>query len=149
MERAVEQQLSYYSKQQAIVIRLEAVLFRDGAAAGFDANNWITRWKAYINSEREVYEQASKTAPGELRPAMRKLVDAVSEVTKRMFRNEVNDDRTRFTLAANHSGDYSVCLALLKGLFAAQVIRMIDDGSQGSAITLVSNALATKNYPKI
>lgn len=85
MECAVEQQLSYYSKQQAIVIRLEAVLFKDGTAAGFDANNWITRWKAYIDPERDVYQQASKTAPGELRSAMRKLADSASEVAMRMF----------------------------------------------------------------
>lgn len=36
-----------------------------------------------------------------------------------------------------------------EGLFAVQVIGMIDEGNEGSAAAFVSNALATKNYPKI
>ncbi len=149
LQRSVEQLLSYYSKQRRIVVRLEAVLFKDGTAVGLDGNNWITRWKAYIDSEREVYAEASRTAPAELRFSMKRLADAASDLARPMFRNEVDDDTTRLVLAANQSGTYETCHALLRGYFATRVLAMIEERNEDSAIKFVSEVIASKKYPNV
>src|SRR5438270_1454837 len=41
--------LALFKKQQSIVISLDAIVFSDGIAVGPDSNNWIPRWKAFID----------------------------------------------------------------------------------------------------
>ena len=67
LQGETERLVSYYSRQQNIAVRLDAVLFKDGTAIGLDGNNWISRWKAHIDAEREVYGLASRAEPAELR----------------------------------------------------------------------------------
>jgi len=55
--------LLYFERQRTVSVTLEAVLFLDGTTVGPDSGNWVAKWKAYFDAERDVFEAATNPGP--------------------------------------------------------------------------------------
>ncbi|MGH7969527.1 MAG: hypothetical protein ACREIC_12440, partial [Limisphaerales bacterium] len=52
--RVLQEQLAAFSRFRNLTVTLDAAVFSDGRAVGRDPDNWIPRWKAYLDVGREL-----------------------------------------------------------------------------------------------
>ncbi len=144
----INQLMALFMRQTSIVIRLEAVLFKDGSAIGPDGNDWVPRWKAYIDAERDVYTAARHAPPADIRAFLSKSVTAAFELARPMFQGEYRDD-THLLLAANRSGTYQQCYGLLRGYFATRLLTSLGEDGEESTMQSLKEIIDSKIYPSV
>ena len=142
------QLLASFQKQTSIVISLEAVVFEDGRAVGRDRNNWIPRWRAQIDAERDVYTEVSASSPGKVRGFLDKYREAAFERARPVFR-EQGKDVTYLSEAARHLTEYPDCYVVMRGLFALRVLEIVRADGEEAVIQEVKDYLGSKRYPNV
>jgi hypothetical protein len=144
MIEAMNRMVECYSKQIAIRISLEAVLFDDGTAVGPDTGGWIDRWRAELDADKEVLTKSIQGSPDSARTVLKEY----SEHALAIAREKGDQDFAVLPIMSERSTDYSECFNLMKGYFARRLLDEIEENSD-TALERIRAKLKTKKYPNI
>jgi hypothetical protein len=140
--------MSLFMRQRTIVISLDAVLFDDGTAVGPDPDHWISKWKAQIDAERDVYgalaAATSASIDGEL-----KVWSAIATERARPLSNDPVIGIPQLQQAAIHANTYDEAYLYMRGLFSVRLQNMIKTRGEAAAVAAVRDFVRNKHYPRI
>jgi hypothetical protein len=140
--------LALYNKQRSIAISLDAVAFDDGTAAGPDLGQWIPRWKAHIDAERDVYRAAAEGNRASIEEDLNGFLPEAVELARPLFKDSALGV-PQFQTAANHASTYTGAYLLMRGVFAALLLDMVKQRGEAATISAVGDFVRYKRYPSI
>jgi hypothetical protein len=149
-EEAEDSVLSF-RRQVSITPSLEAVLFADGTAVGRDRNNWIPRWRAYIDAERDIFGElvsGRKDSTERLSAAVQEASTYLQQRSKSTVAGQTRDFGL-LQLEAHRAQTYEECYLLLRGFFAGSLLRDMEQEGEANAYKAVTRYLNAKVYPKV
>jgi hypothetical protein len=76
------QMIASFRAEKDIHIALAAVLFDDGSSDGKDPGAWISRWRAHMEAERDLFREAVTLPEDQLQSALANYVSQASEVAR-------------------------------------------------------------------
>jgi hypothetical protein len=72
--------ITFLRTQKSIQIALAAVLFDDGSSEGKDPDAWISRWRAHLEAERDLFREAVTLPQDQLQSTLARYISQASEV---------------------------------------------------------------------
>ena len=73
VENESNERLAFYEREVSIRISIETVVFVDGRLVGPDRKNWLPRWKAWIDAERDFVATMLNCSEIDLRPRLHEV----------------------------------------------------------------------------
>lgn len=143
----VQSQLHTVESRRSVTISLEAVVFADGTAAGRDTDNWVPKWKAWVDAERDVLAFTGATSSGDPRQALASWQELAFSRAKRQVSRDVQLPDL-YVLAGN-SSSYEEAYVLFRGSFASDVIQRTEQYGVESEKEMARSSLRAKQYPTI
>jgi hypothetical protein len=140
----VKRLVQSFSNEACVTISLDAVLFADGTAVGPDTANSISRWKAWIQAEQDVFTKATESTPAELSATLQQLTEPGSAIAR--LRNTVVSHFSQLGVLADHSEDDRECLDLARAYFAAAIADELNDPGK-QTIANLREVLRRNRYP--
>lgn len=137
-----------FSKQREIVISLEAVLFSDGTALGPDRNQWIPRWKAYIDAERDVFSGAVIAGPYALHEYLGNMAQAGVQRASHIFQKKVDSTDLHWA-ARKHAHTYEDAYELFKAAIATDILAEVSTHDAPDVISSIRVRFESKKYPAV
>ncbi len=135
---------AFYRSQPAITIAVEAVVFRDGEAAGDDRNQWIPRWQAHMDADRALaLALTADPPPASVADYLRSVRDAACE------RSEPPLEPSQLAAHTNRAHGYDDCYALIKGYFAHRLLESLSTRDEASLVASIRADAHWRAYPRI
>jgi hypothetical protein len=135
----------FYQNQDTINIAVEAVIFADGVARGPDRNNWIPRWQAYMDADRDLSAHIVQSPAGGLRGFLEESVNRAAA----LLPEGAAERPDSFAVFANQATAYQDCYTLLRGHFARLFLRTLDQEGGAALIARLQTASHWRRYPEI
>ncbi len=140
--------LALFGTQETIVISLDAVVFDDGTTIGPDSKQWIARWKAHIDAERDVYTAVAHSNPAAVHGVLESFSMPAIERGKPFFK-DAHLGIPHLQTAAQHATSYQEAYEYMRGVFALVLNEMIAQQGEAATIATVGGIINSKRYPAI
>jgi hypothetical protein len=147
-QATIDHEFEFYSRQKAVQITLDAVLFADGVAIGPDESGWIDRWRAWLDAEQTVFTDAITPPAGHAIPIMQAHLEPALQRHIQLYHAEP-PDAGRLAILADHAADYQECLDWAKGYFALRILKDMERSGDGAVKLNLTNILRLKAYPRV
>lgn len=148
VEADVTRLVDIYSRQKAIRIVLDAVLFNDGSAFGPNQSHSIEKWQAWLEAEEAVFTEATAASPAEVKDVLRRLAEPGLALQRKELGKESSDPGL-FGVMVDRSSKPAEYLTLAKGYFALSMLREIDERGDSVVRNNILAVLRSKQYPKV
>ncbi len=135
----------FYLNQETIDIAVEAVIFADGAARGPDRNNWIPRWQAYMDADRDLSTHIVGSPAGGLRGFLEESANQAAA----LLPEGASERPDSFAVFANQAPAYEHCYTLIRGHFARLFLRTLEQEGSEALIARLQAANHWRRYPEI
>lgn len=144
----------FFDRQASVEIVLSAVLFSDGTAAGPDLKGWISRWKAHMDAERDVFVTALQSPSGALQTAVDKYVQTglsgvirLPQSSRGVAKEQVSYGAFYQAFARENGFDRQYIA--FAAAAATEISESLKTRSESSAREGIGRSLARKQFPKI
>ncbi len=144
----VNEMAARYRDQVAIMVSLDAVIFRNGLARGPDPNEVILRIKGQIDAERDLVREIVGSPEAEIPALLSRIAQkAFSQIPESM---DGTPKRSRnLAVYVSFAQDYQKAYILAQGNLAAQMLETLKTVSVADAVKSVQALAAGKKYPDI
>jgi hypothetical protein len=142
--RRAQMLVKFYQAQSSITVALEAVVFADGLAVGDDRNNWIPRWQAYLDADRNLAMAVTGDAPpADVKRYLEELRDAACG------ESDPPIEPVNLPGYANRAVGYAACYTLWKGYFAHRLLGAMEAKGEAEALEALRAAPYWRTYPRV
>lgn len=131
----IDDLIKRYSDKKAVSIDLDAVLFDDGEAVGPDRNGWVSRWRAWLDAEKEVFAAAAEVS------------DLNRSSSMRAYIFQAGASSAEMGVRADHASGYEECLKYARAYFAQRIMEQMTSGNSEATMNEIRRMLAFKPYP--